>query len=65
MIHRVILLLVIAFLTACAGVDEAPTEKALDAAQPLALQNIITASILPTDSSLNDLYRVQVDPGKT
>jgi len=66
---RILILLAASFLTACSGAgDEStrdPLAAAIASAQPLALQDLITDTILPSDTSTSDYYRVQVDANET
>jgi hypothetical protein len=52
-------------LLGCSAPGDESTSSNTASAVPLALQSLVTGTILPTDSSTKDLYRVQVDPDKT
>jgi len=61
----IILFLYIIALSACGGSSDDSTGINTDNAVSLSLQDLVTDTILPSDSSTSDLYRVQVDPNKT
>lgn len=61
----IVLFVFILALSACGGSSDDPAGINTDNASPLALQDLVTGTIQPGDSSTSDLYRVQVDQNKT